>query len=131
MSQENVEIVRAMLEAWNEQRWDDFRESHDPDAAIMRFMAGFPETGPVIGRDAVMALYEDVRPGDDATVVPVSEFIQSGSTVVVQIRWRTAIQAQEVGMELTGVYTVRSGRIFIIEFFRGHDEALEAVGLSE
>jgi hypothetical protein len=32
---------------------------------------------------------------------------------------------------LTGVYTVRNGRIFGLEFFRDHAEALEAAGLSE
>ena len=34
-------------------------------------------------------------------------------------------------MELTGVYTVRKGRILGIEFFWDHAEAPEAVGLSE
>lgn len=34
-------------------------------------------------------------------------------------------------MELTGVYTVRKGRIPYIEFFWDHAEALEALGLSE
>jgi ketosteroid isomerase-like protein len=32
---------------------------------------------------------------------------------------------------MTGVYTVRNGRIFGLEFFWDHTEALEAVGLSE
>ena len=32
---------------------------------------------------------------------------------------------------MTGVYTARKGRIAFAEFFWGHGEALEAVGLSE
>ena len=32
---------------------------------------------------------------------------------------------------MTGVFTVRKGRIFFMEFFWDHAEALEAVGLSE
>jgi len=32
---------------------------------------------------------------------------------------------------LTGVYTMRKGRIFGIEYFWDHTEALEAVGLSD
>lgn len=131
MSQENVEIVRAMFESWNGRRMDDFRDLHDPGVVIARFIEGWPDPGPVVGRDAVMDLYEDVRPGDEATVVPIGDFIGSGSTVAVRIRWRTAIQDQEVGMELTGVYTIRSRRIFVIEFFRDHSEALEAAGMSE
>jgi hypothetical protein len=32
---------------------------------------------------------------------------------------------------MTGVYTVRKGKIVFLEFFWDHAEALEAVGLSE
>ena len=38
--------------------------------------------------------------------------------------------ALESNMELTGVYTVRKGRI-VSEFFWDHAEALETLGLSE
>ena len=34
-------------------------------------------------------------------------------------------------MEWTAAYTVRKGKIFLLEFFWDHAEALEAVGLSE
>jgi hypothetical protein len=34
-------------------------------------------------------------------------------------------------MEFTGVYTVRKGKIFGLEFFSDHAEALETLGLSE
>jgi hypothetical protein len=34
-------------------------------------------------------------------------------------------------MEYTHVNTVRKGKIFLIEFFRDHAEALETLGLSE
>jgi len=34
-------------------------------------------------------------------------------------------------VELTGVWTVRKGRILAVDYFRDYAEALEAVGLSE
>ena len=34
-------------------------------------------------------------------------------------------------MESTAAYTVRKGKIVLLEFFWDHAEALEAVGLSE
>ena len=37
----------------------------------------------------------------------------------------------DLNMELTLVFTMRKGRIFYLEFFWDHAEALEAVGLSE
>src|SRR5688572_30500488 len=131
MSQENVNVVRAMLEAWNDRRMDAFRTLHDPDVAIMRFIEGWPEPGPVVGRDAVMDYFEAMRPWADDTAEPVSDFIEAGGAVVVRIVWRTKTQGQEVGMEVTAVYTLRNARVFVIEFFREHTEALEAVGLSE
>jgi hypothetical protein len=45
--------------------------------------------------------------------------------------WRTAGHGPESNIESTPVFTVRDGRVFHIEFFWDHAEALEAVGLSE
>ncbi len=122
-----------MLEAWNEQGMDvdAFRDFHDPGVAIMRFIEGWPEPGPVVGRDAVMAFYEEMRIGDRNTAQPTGDFIEAGGAVVVRFVWGTTTQGQEVGMEVTGVYTMRNGKVFVVEFFRDHAEALEAVGLSE
>jgi ketosteroid isomerase-like protein len=49
--------------------------------------------------------------------------------------WNTgdsdALHCPDANLELTGVFTVRKGRIFDTEFFWDHAEALEVVGLSE
>ena len=37
----------------------------------------------------------------------------------------------ESNMEFTHVFTVRKGKIVVVEYFWDHAEALEAVGLSE
>ena len=131
MSRENVEGVRAMLDAWNARQMDAVRDFHDPQVVILRFIEGWPEPGPVVGRAAVMDYFEDMRPWADDTVDPISDFIEAGGAVVVRFLWRTKTQAQEVGMEVTAIYTMRGGRIAAIEFFRDHGEALEAVGLRE
>ena len=131
MSRENVDVVRASFEAWNARRMDAFRDLHSLEATILRFIEGWPEPGPVAGRDAVLAFFDGMRPWDDDTVEPISEFIEAGGTVVVRFLWRTSTQGQEVGMEVTGIYTMRNGKVSVIEFFRDHSEALEAVGLSE
>ena len=129
MSRENVEVVRAMLDAWNARQMDAFRDLHDPGVVILRFIEGWPEPGPVAGRAAVMDFYEGMRPWDDDTAEPISDYFEAGGAVAVRILWRTSTQGQEVSMELTAVYTVRTGRVAAIEFFRDHREALEAVGL--
>jgi ketosteroid isomerase-like protein len=61
----------------------------------------------------------------------VSDFIGVGDRVAVRYIWRSEGRGPEANMEYTHVNTVRKGKIFLIEFFRDHAEALEAVGLSE
>jgi ketosteroid isomerase-like protein len=130
MSQENVEVMKAAFEAWNAGDMDATRELYDPDA-IMRSPEGWPEPGPFVGRDAVMRQIEQLRETWDADAVePITDFLPVGDRVVVRFTWRGAGHGPESNMEFTGVYTVRNGRIFGLEFFWDHAEALETLGLS-
>ena len=50
-----------------------FRECYDADVVIRRELEGWPESGPVVGRDAVMRQWERVlEPWDTVTLEPVS-----------------------------------------------------------
>ena len=131
MSQENVEVVRAGFEAWNAGDLDAVREMYDP-GIIWRGPEGWPEPGPYAGREAVMRQVEQLRETWDAEAFElISDFIDVGDRVAVRLIWRTTGHGPEANMEFTGVYTVRKGRIFGIEFFWDHTQALEAVGLRE
>jgi ketosteroid isomerase-like protein len=130
MSQENVEIVRAGIEAWNAGDTDALREVWDPDV-IVRLPEGWPEPGPVVGRDAVMRQWERNREVWDADVMEPISLIDAGDRVVVRFIWRGMGRGPESHLEFTAVYTMRKGRISYQESFRDHAEALEAVGLRE
>ena len=132
MSQENVEIVRALFAAWNAGDMDAFRDLHDPDV-IARELEGWPEPGPYVGREAVMRQFERTRETwDTDTVESISDFMEAGDRVAVRVIYRAVGQgAPEANAEFTIVYTMRKGRVFGIEYFWDHSEALEAVGLSE
>ena len=131
MSQENVEVVRAVYETWNAGDMDAFRDLYDPDV-IMRPPEGWPEPGPFVGREAVMHEWEHVREAWNADVVePISDFIEAGDRVAVRHIWRVAGQGPEVNLEVTNVLMVRNGRVIYQEYFRDHAKALEALGLSE
>jgi ketosteroid isomerase-like protein len=65
MSQENVEVVRALFEAWNAGDMDAIREIHDPDV-ILQTVEDWPEPGPHVGREAVTRLMEQLRDTWDA-----------------------------------------------------------------
>jgi ketosteroid isomerase-like protein len=131
MSQENLEVARAMFEANSAGDTDAFRELHDPDV-IMRTPKGWPESEPAVGREAVMRQFEQLRETFDApSVRPISDFIDAGDRVVVRVAYHGEGHGPELNFEITQVITVRNGRILYREFFWDHAEALETLGLSE
>jgi ketosteroid isomerase-like protein len=131
MSQENVEIMRATFEAWNAGDMNALRELYDPDVSL-RMPEGWPEPGPYVGREAVMRQWKQQREAFDAdTAVPISDFIDGADRVAVRVIWRGTGRGPESNMEVTQVITVRKGRVFLLEHFWDHAEALEAAGLSE
>src|SRR6478672_9950360 len=129
MSQENVEVLKAHIAAWNARDQDALRELHDPHVAV-RMVEGWPE--PVfMGREAMMRQFEQLRDIWDADVVPISDFIDVGDRVLVRMIYRGSGQGPQTDFEMTQVVTVRKGRIIYREYFWDHRDALEAVGLSE
>jgi hypothetical protein len=79
-----------------------------------------------------MRQWEQQRETWDADALElISEFIHAADRVAVRFVWHGAGHGPESNIEATGVYTVRKGKIRTAEFFRDHDEALEAVGLRD
>jgi ketosteroid isomerase-like protein len=132
MSQENVEVVRRAYEAWNAGDMDALRELYDPDAMMVRGLEGWPEPfSPVIGCEAVIQMYEQLRETWDADAMEPISFADVADRVVVRTVWRGVGHGPDLNMEMTIMFTVRKSRIFLLEQFWDHTEALEAVGLSE
>jgi ketosteroid isomerase-like protein len=131
MSQENVEVVRAGLEAWNAGDMDAWAESLAPDV-ISHPPEGWPEPGPFMGKEAVERQFMQLRETWDADALEViSDFIDAADRVVVRVIWHGAGYGPEADLEMTCIYTVRKGKLLGLEFFWNHAEAIEAVGLSE
>src|SRR2546430_1178379 len=106
MSQENVEVVRAVFEAWNAGDMDALREFYDP-AIIVRYAEGWLEgSEPTVGREAVMRVWEQLRETWDADTVEPISFIDGGDRVVVRMVWRGVGHGPDLNMEVTQVYTV-------------------------
>jgi ketosteroid isomerase-like protein len=132
MSRENIEVVRAVFPAWNAGNMDAIRELNDPDVIFATGLEGWPEQGPFVGREALMRYFEQLRETWAADAVePISDFIDAADHVVVRVMWHGVGQGPESNIECTTVFTVRKGKIFLVELFWDHAEALEAVGLSE
>jgi hypothetical protein len=56
---------------------------------------------------------------------------QIGDRIALRLSWLGSGQGSESTFEVTGVYTVRDGKIASMDFFWGYAEALEAAGLPD
>jgi ketosteroid isomerase-like protein len=131
MSQENVEIVRASNQAWNDGDMDAFRELLDPHV-IVRTVENWPEPGPHMGRDAAMDFYRGLRAAfDEDRLRETSDYLHIGDRVVVRLAMDSVGRGPPANLESTLVLSVREGQIRSVEFFWDHEEALEAAGLRE
>jgi ketosteroid isomerase-like protein len=130
MSQENVEIARQAIDAYNAGNMERLRMLYNPDA-IARPLAGAPERGPFVGRDEIMGYFGRLRDAFDRDSIHVSDYRSVGDRVVVLLAWKAAGHGPAIDTEMAFVYTIRDGRVLELETFRGHDEALRVVGLSE
>jgi SnoaL-like domain len=96
MSEENVEVVRALFEAWNPRDSDAVREMLDPDV-IVQTVGDWPEPGPYVGREAVMRFFEQLRdPWDADTLEETSDPLHAGRPSRRQgmsgVAWATALR---------------------------------------
>jgi uncharacterized protein len=131
MSQENVEIVRRGVEAWNAGDMAAFRELIAPDA-IVRPPPNWPEPGPYVGREATMRYFEGIREAWDMdTIEWVGEPVAAADRVVISFTWEGMGTGPEAKMELTIISTVRNGRVRDVDYFWDRAEALEAIGLRD
>jgi ketosteroid isomerase-like protein len=130
MSRENVELVQRGYEMWNAGDMDRVREIYSPDV-IMRAPPGWPEPGPFIGVDAVIAQFVGAREAwDEDAFEFVSGFLAAGDRVAIRTLWRASGHGPESKIEWTNVFTVRNGQIVFLEYFWDHGDALDALGLS-
>jgi ketosteroid isomerase-like protein len=130
VSQENVEILKASIAAWNERDMDAFRELHDPHV-VVRMVEGWPEPGPFMGREAVMRQFEQLRDTWDADAMTDRRLHRSRRPRTRQDDLSRHGQGPQADLEMTQVVTVRKRKVVYRAYFWDHAEALEAVGLSK
>ena len=131
MSQENVEVVRGFFEAFNAGDMDAVRAILDPALVIARDLEGWPEPGPIAGREAVMRQWEQTMDAFPDARLELISATEVGDRVVVRQVARGKGKGPEAIAEYTTVDTFRNGRILILEYFWDHADALASLGLSE
>jgi ketosteroid isomerase-like protein len=129
MSQENVEIVKALFRGWTERGVDGMLTFFHED--IEYFPA--EEDGIIHGHDALRRYWEGFMEAWDAFHMGPTEFLDAGDHVFnrVAINGRGRGSGVEVAMEFWQVWLIRGDRAARCEEYLNREEALEAVGLSE
>jgi ketosteroid isomerase-like protein len=132
MSQENVEIVRRMYDAFNREDADAlFRNTH-PDFEVT-FKEG-PRAGTHRGREALQEVADDLRAGFESWIAEPMDFFESGDHVVVVVNNRLRPKggtAGEFAFRNASVFTIRNGAVVSVVGYPTPEDALEAVGLRE
>jgi ketosteroid isomerase-like protein len=127
MSEENVEVVRGLLErfAVGEVAWEALDEEvaiHDHD---------IPDAGEYRGHAGVLRWIEDWSSGLPAVNWDLQEMLDAGDVVVAVILLRAKGRGSSVEVERQDaiVYRLRRGKIVRFDYYNSRQQALEAAGL--
>ena len=143
MSQENVELIRALWEPvkgadfttfdWDDQAIRELIERFWSPEIKLRWSRSSPEARVYQGRDGlIQAFREWVEEFSEYYNEPL-DFIEVGDRVVVPNRQSGIGSASGIPVEFEAawVYEIRDGQIARIDEYDTLDAALEAAGLSE
>jgi ketosteroid isomerase-like protein len=131
MSQENVVIVRAAVDAFNQGDWDAVLKDTTPEVELDFSRSMGPQRG-IYERDQIRGFMDDLAENWEALRLEPHEFIETGGHVVVP--WTFRVMGRdgiEVQARTTWVWTIRNGAIARITMYQRREEALEAAGLQE
>ena len=132
MPQENVELVRRGIAAYNRRDFDSLRALSHPEIEVDYSASRGVEAGIYRGQEEVFRFYQRFFDMFERISVDPDRFIEAGDSVVVpnsaQMRGRHGV---DTVARSTLVFEVRGGRVARIQLYQETDEALEAVGLSE
>jgi ketosteroid isomerase-like protein len=132
MSQENVEIARHFVEAYNRRDFEGIIELIDPTfefrsrfvgiESVHRASEGFP-----------YSYFKMLNEAYDRLELVPSEFLDAGAAVVAagHAEWRGKASGIQGETPVLGAFWLRARKVFRAETFTDRTEALEAVGLSE
>jgi ketosteroid isomerase-like protein len=135
MSKENVEKVRAAVDAWNRGDWDETLKDAAPDFVLDNSTALGEWRGVHHGADQVRRMWEEFTEPWESVQIEVSEVIEAREDFVL-----TRMTSRFLGrdaIELPGpvrsgwIWTFRKGALVHLAVYNDLDDALETAGLSE
>ncbi|MEO7197480.1 MAG: nuclear transport factor 2 family protein [Solirubrobacterales bacterium] len=133
MSEENVEIVRAVYAAWTDHDLDALLEMYHPEAEI-RTSGSFPDLKPSYsGHDGVRSFWDAVLAPWDSFEIDVERIVEGRECAAVAIRFRAKGKVSGALTDLRQGHVVyfKDGRVANASLHKSFEESLEAAGLSE
>ncbi len=131
MSQENVDIVRHAIDAYNRRDLEAMRAVNDPRVELDWSASRGWVAGVYRGRDKVMAFFADYMEAFQEILIEPADFIDAGASVVVpnvsRSRGRDGI---EVLARSAFVFTLRDRKVVRLRLYQDTEEALRAVRLA-
>jgi ketosteroid isomerase-like protein len=130
MSEENVEIVRAATQSFNEEGADGFIAYCDPDVE-WQTTGRFADSGVYRGHSGIRRAFAEFRQDIGELQSVVQDAWAAGDLVVVSTRLvgRGSRGDAPIDEPLTYLVTLRDARIIGIRTFVRTEDALEAAGL--
>jgi ketosteroid isomerase-like protein len=133
MSQENVEVVRRNIDAYNRRDIEAYVATVAPGLVFHSTFGGV-EGRTYTGHAGARQYFEDLREAWADYRLEVEEFVDAGGDKVIGL-FHVVAEGELSGIKLERrlgvVYTVRGGTITEIDSYTTRTAALEAVGLSE
>ncbi len=129
MSDQNVEVVRAMYAAYAGRDRATLLSHLDPEMRVYDRPV-HPEASIYEGRDGFLRFAEsDWEAFDEVTYEP-QDFVASGAYVVVPIKQGGRVKGSALGVEesIVNVWKLRGGKCIELRNYSTIGEALEAVG---
>jgi ketosteroid isomerase-like protein len=132
MSQQNVEIVRRVIEAWNSRDLEGALRDLDPDAEVDWSESSGVQRGVYRGIEEITRFWQEWLDLFQEIDVRPEAFIDAGEHVAVPNRtYMRGRDGVEVDAGSTSVWTLRDGKIVSHRLYQEKEAALEAVRLEK
>jgi ketosteroid isomerase-like protein len=131
MSQEKVDVVRAMYDAFNRGDTDAILELADPAVSVDDH--GVIDGATYQGRDGVLRFLAFQAEAFSAQSVELEELIETGDEIVAVIRLRGEGPLSRIPLEgrFSHVWQIAGGTVRRLRVYATKQEALEAAGLRD
>jgi hypothetical protein len=133
MSEENVEIVRGLYEAFDQGDVESALSRIDPEVVWDLTNHSWPGDDQYFGHEGVVEVLMEWIGSFEDYKVEAERFIDAGDKVVVISRETARHKGSELGIDRrqASVYTIREGKATRIDHYLDIPKGLQAAGLSE